>query len=218
MDLKKKQNLIMIIAIIGIVSIFSITNYLNKQKVYILSEDSRQEVMDVNMDVNMDVKASAFQENNKIEAGTEKIVIHIEGQVINPGVYELDKDSRVFDAIEAAGGLGEKADRRKINLAKKIMDEEYIYIPDVNEKDEGIEKTINLPVAHSNSQSTSLVNINTANVGELTTLPGIGEVIANRIIEYRSENGKFNTVEDLKNVSGIGDKKFNDIKDKVTVR
>ena len=157
-------------------------------------------------------------ENNITEQfNTDKIVVHIEGEVANPGVYELNKDTRVFDAIEAAGGLLKDADRKRINLAKKIADEEYIYIPNKNEENIESQYRNNLLIPTGTIQNTNLININRANIMELKELPGIGDVLAGRIIEYRDEKGKFKSIEELKSVSGIGDKKFDDIKDRVTI-
>lgn len=213
MNLGKKQNLIIVIAIIVIVSVFSISNYIKQQKVYILSHEVEKDILHENSK-----EIANDSTNNRDDINNEKIVVHIEGEVASPGVYELDKDTRVFDVIEAAGGLLETANRKKINLAKKIVDEEYIYIP--NESDENIEiqNTPNPLITTNINQNESLVNINNAGMTELNSLPGIGEVLANRIIEYRSEKGDFKSVEELKNVSGIGDKKFSEIKDKITVK
>jgi len=214
MELRKKQNLIILIAIIVIVSGFSISNYITKQKVYVLSHEKNKADIEENNNI-------IINDINVYEISTEKIVVHIEGEVVSPGVYELEENTRIFDVIEAAGGLLKTADRRKINLAKKIVDEEYIYIPNENkDNDEGIgfQNVSNLSTMTSNNESVSLININKANITELKVLSGVGDVLANRIIEYRSEKGDFKSVEDLKNVSGIGDKKFSEIKDKVTVK
>lgn len=207
--MRKKQNIIVLIAVVFIVGFFSISSYMNKQKVYVLSNEAKK-------DATLERNRPYNDSNNTI---IKKIIVHIEGDVINPGVYELDADSRVFDAIDAAGGLQQTADRKKINLAKKIIDEEYIYIPR-----EGEELTVgsfgNVPTTNlvGGDTKSNLININTASAAELTALPGIGEVLANRIIEHRTSKGSFGSIEDLKNVSGIGDRKFSDIKDKITVK
>ncbi len=207
--MRKKQNIIVLIAVVFIGGFFSISSYMNKQKVYVLSNEAKK-------DATLEGNRPYNDSNNTI---IKKIIVHIEGDVINPGVYELDADSRVFDAIDAAGGLQQTADRKKINLAKKIIDEEYIYIPR-----EGEELTVgsfgNVPTTNlvGGDTKSNLININTASAAELTALPGIGEVLANRIIEHRTSKGSFGSIEDLKNVSGIGDRKFSDIKDKITVK
>ncbi len=213
MNLGKKQNLIIVIAITVIVLGFSISNYIKQQKVYVLSHEEKKDILHESS-----TESGKDSSSNRDEINSEKIVVHIEGEVVSPGVYELDKDTRVFDVIEAAGGLLETANRKKINLAKKIVDEEYIYIPSESDENVEIQNITNVPITTNINKNESLVNINNASMTELNSLPGIGEVLANRIIEYRSEKGDFKSVEELKNVSGIGDKKFSEIKDKVTVK
>ncbi|HZK37868.1 MAG TPA: helix-hairpin-helix domain-containing protein [Clostridia bacterium] len=207
MGVKNKQSIILVITIIVIVLVFSISNYIKQQKVYVLSDGTKENII-----------GDYYNENNMVEQSDGgKIVVHIEGEVEKPGVYELKKDSRVYDAIDAAGGLLKDADRRRINLAKKIIDEEYIYIANKNEEDIEIRYRDNLLIPTGTIENTNLININRANIMELKELPGIGDVLAGRIIEYRNEKGGFKSIEEIKNVSGIGDKKFSDIKDKVTI-
>lgn len=143
------------------------------------------------------------------------IMIHISGQVNNPGLVELKLGERLKDAVEYAGGLKKDADIDKINLAKKLSDEDKIYIPKIGEETEDI---IDIPIISSQSVTSSnidKININNCSKEALMNLPGIGEVTAGKIIAYRNEN-KFNIIEDIKNVSGIGDKKFDAIKDLIT--
>lgn len=215
MELKNKQNIILIIIILAIVTTFSISNYMKKQKIYLLSGQAQGEATDYNNkgNKNEDLDRNIFEQSQT----KDKIIVHIEGEVVNPGVYRLDRDARVFDAVDIAGGLSKNADRKRINLAKKIVDEEYIYIAHKDEGDLEIDYRDNLFTSTSAIENTNLININRANIIELKELPGIGDVLANRIIEYREEKGGFKSIEDLKNVSGIGDKKFEDIKDKVSL-
>ena len=207
MGVKNKQSIILVITIIVIVLIFSISNYIKQQKIYVLSDGTKENII-----------GDYYNENNMVEQSDGgKIVVHIEGEVEKPGVYELKKDSRVYDAIDAAGGLLKDADRRRINLAKKIIDEEYIYIANKNEEDIEIRYRDNLLIPTGTIENTNLININRANIMELKELPGIGDVLAGRIIEYRNEKGGFKSIEEIKNVNGIGDKRFSDIKDKVII-
>lgn len=167
--------------------------------------------------------------SNIIEATSEKIIVYIIGSVQNPGIVELDVDSRVSDAVNLAGGLLEDADISKINLAYKLEDGQKITIPSINDKtDENSsyqdfisnEPGNILSQTHSIDTSTSTtekVNINIATQTELETLPGIGPSTASKIISYRNENGKFKSIEDIKNVSGIGNSKFLDIKENICV-
>ena len=142
------------------------------------------------------------EETNK--ESNEYIYVDIDGAVINPGVYELLEGSRVIDAINKAGGLEEKAFTQNLNKARKLIDGEKIYI--YIEGDEYIKSL----------QSNNLININIASVDALMSLPGIGEVYANRIIEYRYTK-KFSSIEEIKNIEGIGDKTFEKLKELITV-
>lgn len=159
-------------------------------------------------------------QEEKIEKDVQKIIIHIAGQVANPGIVQLEEGSRVTDAISAAGGILEKADLQEINLASIVEDGMKIYIPSIDERKEKFEEIDQNEMKDKTIEATKRkgkVNINTASKKELITLEGIGETTADRIIEYRKEIGKFKTIEDLKSVKGIGDSKFNKIKEKVEV-
>lgn len=194
-------------------------------------------------------KSKEVVENIKITEKEEiiKIKVDIKGEVINPGVYELNENSRVIDVINLAGGLNDQADTDMINLSKKIVDEDVIVIYKLEAKATTIEtyqKKINNCIddyndacitnkiasdkenkdSSDNNNATvtlqdenGLININTADINELTKLTGIGESKAKKIIEYRNEAGDFNTIEDIKNVSGIGDNIFDKIKENITV-
>lgn len=139
------------------------------------------------------------------EEDEEKIVaVHIKGAVAAPGYYELESGKRIKDAIGAAGGELENADLFELNIARKLTDGEEIIVPfaDVND---GLGK--NQPV-----------NINTADLYLLCKLDGISESLAMAIVDYRTEHGPFNSIEDLKKVNGIGDVKYNTIKNNITVK
>ena len=144
------------------------------------------------------------------------LMVDIKGQVAKPGVYELPVDSRMTDAIDAAGGFLAAAEPKAINLAMKVVDEMVIYVPEVGE--EAV-----LPVAQAGAATAgpaaadALVNLNTATDADLMRLPGIGPSKAAAIIAYRTETGNFQKIEDLTNVTGIGDKTFEKLKDSITV-
>ncbi len=165
----------------------------------------------------------------------EMYKVDIKGEVLTPGIYSLDSNKRVIDVIEMAGGLTENADTSVINLSKKIKDEMVIIIYSKSEvkefektkeketqvqekciqKDENSLK--NDACISTDSKTTSgKVSINTGTKEELMTLSGIGESKAQDIIKYREENGPFKTIEDIKNVSGIGDSLFAKIKENIT--
>ena len=166
---------------------------------------------------------------------TKKIMVYITGEVKNPGIYELEENSRIKDVIEEAGGLKETADITDINLATILQDEDKITIPT---KDKKMEEKQNTERIQSNKQSktteksqntTSIstnttgknqntkVNINTATQTELETLPGIGPSTASKIVSYRKENGKFKSIEEIKKVNGIGESKYKKIKELIKV-
>lgn len=149
----------------------------------------------------------------------EKIIIYITGEVNKPGVYELKENSRIIDAIEIAEGTTADADLRKINLAYLLSDSEKIEIPSIKQEENGNNEfeDESYMVYDSNSNN-SKVNINKADLSELTTLPGIGESTARKIIKYREENGNFKDIEDLKNVSGIGESKYSEIEDFIKIK
>lgn len=159
-----------------------------------------------------EIKIEETNINNIEEKENELIKIHIAGAVILPGVIELNEGSRITDAIEMAGGLAEEANIRKINLAKKIEDGEKIYIPYIGED---ISDIIDEEIDISNANGK--VNINTATQTELELLTGIGPSTALKIIQYRKANGKFKNIEEIKNIDGIGEAKFEKIKDDICI-
>ena len=161
---------------------------------------------------------------NEIAEEKEKIAVHITGEIKKEGIIYLNQGARIVDAIKEAGGETKQADLSQVNLAYELQDGQKIYIPNKKEKISQYitEKSgTNVIIEDSNTSTqkggSGKVNINTANQSELDRLPGIGPSLAERIIEYREENGNFKNIEDLQNVKGIGDAKFADIKDKVTV-
>ena len=162
-----------------------------------------------------------------IEDSTEeknKIIIHITGAVKTPGIVKLDEGSRIEDAINKAGGLTEDADISKVNLAYILEDGTKIKIPsslDVGDlQDDVLSNGSGEEIIEEDEKTTqsSSLNINKATEQDLQKLPGIGPSLAYRIISYRNENGKFSTVEDIKNVNGIGDSKYENIRDFICVK
>ena len=151
------------------------------------------------------------EKENEME---EKIIIHITGEVEEGGIIELEKGARISDAIEEAGGITEEADLSNVNLAYSLSDGQKIKIPNINEKNEEAiveEKAGDNIIIEENKEEK--ININKATQTEIETLPGIGPSTALKIINYRNEHGKFKNVEDIKNVPGIGDTKFENIKE-----
>jgi len=157
----------------------------------------------------------------------EKFYVDVKGNVNNPGVYEFKNGDRVIDAINIAGGLTKSADTSNINLSKRLSSEMVIYIY----SDKDLKKNSNISCSNicnvevievnncieENTNNSELININLASLEDLLTLSGIGESKAKSIIEYRDINGNFKDINELKNISGIGDALFDKIKDKITI-
>lgn len=137
------------------------------------------------------------------EVTTAVLVVAVAGKVKKPGLVRLKADSRVADAIEAAGGALPGTDLSSINLARKVVDGELI--------------TVGAPAAQPGQADGGKVNLNTATVAQLDKLPGVGPVLADRIVAYRESKGGFRSVADLRQVEGIGDAKYAELKDLVVV-
>ena len=179
-------------------------------------ENSNKDDLDI-----YDIALIEGNENNdeKIENKISKIKVHITGEVLKKGLIELDEGSRIADAINEAGNITEFADLSKVNLAYELSDGQKVYIPSIkDESEEYISENAGENVIEDEDVKDGKININTADIDLLQTINGVGESLANKIIDYRKQNGKFKSIEDLKNVSGIGEKKFEDIKDKVIVK
>lgn len=163
------------------------------------------------------------------ESRGEMMLVHITGEVKNWGVIELPEGSRVIDAVNKAGGFTDSADVEKVNLAYELSDGVKVYIPSKNEDEIGDTTTQEYITADSGNNvitggndmkketKSELVNINKATQTELETLPGIGPSTALKIISYRNENGSFSSIEDIKNVNGIGDSKYESIRELICV-
>jgi len=141
------------------------------------------------------------------------IVVHITGAVPRPGVYALPQGARIQDGISAAGGFLAEADKTNINLAELLDDGEKLDVPFI----EGGSPVIGTPLPEVVATTTDLININTASAAELDSIPGIGPTTAQKIIDYRTQNGPFVNAEDIINVSGIGPGTYERIKNLITV-
>ncbi len=163
---------------------------------------------------------NSSEEENKI-VEEEVCIIHITGAINNPGVYQLNKGKRIIDAVEMAGGATEQANVDAVNLAAHIYDGQKIVIPfyiDDNEElnKQNISKSL-MYEQHQNSSNSELINLNTATSNQLETLPGIGPVLAKSILNHREKYGLFREIDDIQDVSGIGEKRFESIKEYITV-
>ncbi len=148
-------------------------------------------------------------------------IVHISGAVNQPGVYQLTEGERIIDAVKMAGGEMEKANVDAVNLAAHLYDGQKIVIPFISEN-KGDEVNQNALAneevrQHDYSLNSSLLNLNAVTSNQLETLPGIGPALAERILAYRKNHGLFRNIEDIMNVSGIGEKRFESIKEYITV-
>ncbi len=237
-NLNKKQKIILItvgiilITIIGIIG-FIISNKENEETIDLNSLLSVEAINNLENNSQNNVNTENIAQictdlnEEKTNSQEDKIVVHITGEVKKTGILTLNKGARIADAIKAAGGTTSEADINEVNLAYELQDGQKIYIPNKKDKQKNESKVYitsesgNNVIIEGNTSETGgknkKVNINNATKSELETLPGIGEAMANRIIEYREQNGKFQKIEDLKNVKGIGEAKFDKIKELVTV-
>ena len=142
--------------------------------------------------------------------------VYVTGAVLHPDVYVLPAGSIVKDAIETAGGATSEADLDSVNLAVEVQDQQQVHVPRLGEAASPVLRSAT-PVLIA-TPAGGKVNINTASVEELDVLPGVGPTIAQRIVDYRTENGPFRSIEDLMQVKGIGSATFADLKDQVTVQ
>lgn len=153
-------------------------------------------------------KDSQTQGSSKAEGADEMIFVHLCGEVVHPKVYEVTKGSRLFEIIELAGGLTDDANEASVNMARVVFDGEKIYVASM---DEVADKVAIAGMAGGK------VSINNADLAALMTLPGVGESKAQAILDYRQENGGFQSVEDIMNVTGIKEAMYNKIKDHITL-
>lgn len=187
--------------------------------IYFLQQNSSEDAELISTIPQQQILSIENEETSTIEEHSSiKVIVDVKGAVKFPGVYELTSEDRIIDAIQKAGGYLDEADSKYINHAQKLQDEMVIYIP---KKGESIEEQSTIPMIPQTgsvaSKKEHRVNINTADESELTTLSGIGPSKAQAIIQYREEHGNFKKPEDLKNVSGIGEKTFEKLKDSITV-
>lgn len=208
--LDQKQKIILIIIIVVIAIVIGYYYYNSTKEIYSYNYAEIENV----------VEEEVVEEIEEKEE--EEIIIHITGAIINNGIVKVNANARINDVIEAAGGLTEDADLTNVNLAYEVKDGQKIYIPSIDDEIEEIDTIVSegggiAIIDEEIEEEESLIDINHASLAELMTIPGIGESTATKIIEYRETQGAFETIEEIKNVSGIGDAKYNTIKEYITV-
>lgn len=208
MEADKKDKLI-IALIIGIVIILS-RNFINNQKKDELVFDNASSSVSIesNQLSNKETKEKIENNNNTT------MKVHISGEINKAGVYDIKENYRLEDLVKDAGGLTNNADINRINLAMKLEDQMHVIIPNKNDQENN--QTQDQLVTPVDTNQNKKININSADKNSLMTLPNIGDKRAEAIIEYRQKN-KFNKIDDIKNVSGIGDKYFEAMKDMIVV-
>ena len=215
--IENKKKIISIALVIALIIGFIIYMVINNQN----DNKINFEELIANQNNEGNEQVSETNENNTQEETKKEIVVHVTGEVKKEGVVYLEEGSRVVDAIKRAGGETKEADLSQVNLAYVLQDGQKIYIPNKNEKISAYTSENMGENIEQNNTTTkkegAKVNINTAGVEELDQLPGIGPAIAQRIIDYRNEHGEFKKVEDVQEVKGIGDAKYSEIKDSITV-
>ena len=219
--------IIIVLVVLGGVIIFFNTDLEIDDNIQVVSK-SENEKIDTASSINQEYEEDRNKEyekeiNKQLEQekrdnSKKSITIFISGEVKEQGVVTIESDKRLADAVNVLGGFTDEADLNKVNLAMKIEDEKHYIIPKQGEDLIELNEEENLGDNNGILQTeNNKVNLNTATLNELDTLPGVGEATATKIINYREEKGKFNTIEEIKNVNGIGDKKYENIKDMISV-
>lgn len=190
-------------AIVLTCAVFTLSSALTTQRIEVQKADATTE-------------APSSGQTSEEAASPQLICVYVSGHVANPGICYVEDGARVADAVALAGGFDEEADADAVNLARVLADGEQVVIPSV-EQAQAASGGGSQGTTTATSAASGKVNINTADASALQTLDGIGEATARKIVQDREANGPFNTIEDLKRVSGIGDKKFEGLRDSICV-
>jgi competence protein ComEA len=234
-DAGKLKILLIVVAAVGVAAVTFIGGGTDETTDDVLYAGQADEVAVDDVSRSADEQAgqggTATDAQGPVEVSAAAVFVDVCGAVKSPAVYELAPGSRVYEAIEAAGGLAKDADIRYINRAAALADGDRVYVPTEKETaaDEPLPASAGLVAGQTDAGSGAQagqgaastdgaqININTADSAALQTLNGVGPATAQKIIDYRDGNGPFAKIEDLKNVSGIGDKTFEKLKDSICV-
>ena len=210
LQLRDHKNLMQFAAVIALVIIALVLFGVNGQSQTITVDESSAS----------ELAAEAPEHPEEEAALPDSVFVDVGGEVSDPGVYEVKGDARIFEVIEKAGGLTKDADTTMINQAETVSDGMKITIPSKQQAVSAVAPeqggTGDATVTQTETEG-GKININTADSTALQEIPGVGPATAEKIISYRNEQGAFQSIEDLKNVSGIGDKTFMKMKDRITI-
>ena len=212
-----KTKIIILISIILIIVGIFYQNSKGKQGLIELNNNIIEEKIEISDSKVLKKEEAENSDFKNEQEEIEYIKIHIAGQIKYPGLIELEKGKRIYDAIEKAGGVTENACLNQVNLAYILEDAQKIYIPSKEESEKEYIIVEN-SFQNSNESKELSIDINKASKEDFEKIPGIGPAMAEKIVNYRKENGKFKVIEDLKNVSGIGDKKFESIQRYICIK
>lgn len=203
------------IILIGITFIIGKEIFGIGENVYVVSQDEVNDKEDIKStdESNLEFKGNNEEINKDEEENINDITIYVSGEVKNPGVITIKNNSRLLHAVEELGGFTQEADLNNVNLAIKLKDEQHYIIPKIGEENISAINQVYSQVGYNSDAKSDKVNINIATIEELDKLPGVGEATANKITSYREENGEFKSIEEIKNVNGIGDKKYEELKE-----
>lgn len=222
MKKNKKTIIFLVITFICVAIIFIKDKISFKDDTYVVSKEevgNKESTLPNSEDVNYDYEELNNIKNDTIDGkeNSNMITIYISGQVNNPGIVTLESNKRLADAIDILGGVTKDADLNRVNIALKVKDEEHYIIPKIGEEISNDNLLIDNTKDFNEKGDNNKININLATIKELEDLPGIGEATANKIIRYRDENGDFKSIDEIKNVNGIGDKKYEDLKELISI-
>ncbi len=212
MKKRKARIMVIIFLVIIIITMYYVADLIQNKKTVTYSD------LMVNEQENIQPVHTIEEEN---VMNQNNIKVYITGAVQKAGVIELTYGARIVDAIEKAGGTTDKADLSKVNLAYCLEDGQKLYIPCEGERVEEyitLENEEGIIEVTDSSDTNSKININKATEEQLQAIPGVGPAMAQKIVQYRKEKGDFKSIEDIKNVSGIGDKKFEGLKQYIIIK